>query len=154
MNKLVFSLVVCLMVASLLVPGSLQASGPQEKKIVTAAQVNGTWQYRENVFRIWALGRQRLKIEFEGAYKYKIRGEWTANLGFGEGIARIDGDTAIFKPEGIPEEEECKITMRFTGGKLIVDQEGETCGFGHNVYANGTYRRISRAKPTFGKAMP
>ena len=154
MKKLILGLVNCLTVISLLVPSPQQASGSQEKKIVTAAQVNGTWQYRDNVFRIWALGRQRLKVEFEGAYKYKIRGEWTANLGFGEGIARIEGDTAVFKPSGLGEDEECKITMRFTGGKLIVEQEGETCGFGHNVYANGTYRRISRTKPTFGKAMP
>ncbi|HET6975743.1 MAG TPA: hypothetical protein VFI24_05445 [Pyrinomonadaceae bacterium] len=150
MNKLILSLVVCLAVASLL--GSQRAEGFQ-KKIVTAAQVNGTWRYRGNIFRIWALGQQKLKIEFEGTYEYKGPMGPGANLGFGEGIAQIDGATAIFKPSGLPEDDDCKITMRFTGGKLVVDQIG-ICGFGHNVYANGSYRRTSRAKPKFGESMP
>ena len=62
------------------------------------------------------------------------------NTGEGEGIAFIEGDTAIFKPDGA--EEECRITMKFTGGKLVVTQEG-LCGFGHNVTAAGTYRKVS-----------
>ena len=45
-----------------------------------------------------------------------------ANEGEGSGIATIDGDTGIFKPEGA--EEECQITLRFTGGKLVVAQTG------------------------------
>lgn len=40
--------------------------------------------------------------------------------------------------------------MRFTEDKLIVDQEGG-CGFGHNVIASGTYRKISIGKPTLGR---
>ncbi|HSI16005.1 MAG TPA: hypothetical protein VK961_28410, partial [Chthoniobacter sp.] len=64
----------------------------------------------------------------------------------GGGIAIIEGDTAIFRPEGA--EEECKITMKFTGGKLIVKQEG-TCGFGNRVYSDGTYKKTSNKKPNF-----
>ena len=64
----------------------------------------------------------------------------TANMGEGSGIATIEGDTATFKPDGA--EDECKITMKFTGGRLVVTQEG-ICGFGHNVTADGTYRRVS-----------
>jgi hypothetical protein len=71
-----------------------------------------------------------------------------ANTGTGSAIARIEGDTAIFRPDGLNEDEECKITMRFTKGKLIVEQEG-ICGFGHNVWAAGTYRRVSKTKPKF-----
>jgi hypothetical protein len=138
--------------ASLLVSGSHQANGFQ-KKIVTAAQVNGTWQYRGSFFHIWALGQQKLKIEFEGTYQYKTPSGPMVNTGIGSGIAKIEGDTAIFRPTEIGEDEECKITMRFTRGKLIVKQEG-ICGFGHNVVAAGTYRRISRAKPKFGELTP
>jgi hypothetical protein len=62
------------------------------------------------------------------------------NTGVGEGIVFIEGDTAIFKPNGA--EAECQITMKFTGGKLFVSQEG-VCGFGLNVTAAGTYRKVN-----------
>ncbi|PYK29375.1 MAG: hypothetical protein DME57_10540, partial [Verrucomicrobia bacterium] len=70
----------------------------------------------------------------------------TANTGEGRGTARIEGDTAIFKPEGA--EDGCKITLKFAAGKLVVTQEG-ICGFGHNVSAEGTYKKVSSAKPKF-----
>ena len=114
---------------------------------VTAAQVNGTWKYRENEFKIWALGQQKLQIEFSGIYEYKTGdGERTANTGEGSAIAKIEGDTAIFKPDGA--EDECKITLNFTHGKLVVTQNG-ICGFGFNVTAEGTYKKISSGKPKF-----
>jgi hypothetical protein len=152
MRKFIFGLFLCFTATSLLVTSSYQANGFQGR-VVTAAQVNGTWQYRSNVFKVWALGQQKLKVEFEGAYEYKSPSGPTANTGSGSGIARIEGDTAIFKPSGLGEDEECKIEMRFTKGRLIVNQEG-TCGFGHNVFADGSYRKISRTKPKFGEFVP
>jgi hypothetical protein len=117
------------------------------QKDVTASQVNGTWKYRNNEFKIWALGEQKLQIEFSGVYEYKTgSGEPTANTGEGSGTARIEGDTAIFKPEGA--EDECKITLKFANGKLVVTQEG-ICGFGFNVTAAGTYKKSSSKKPKF-----
>src|SRR5437867_3322470 len=113
---------------------------------VTASQVNGTWKFKNNEFKIWALGQQRLQIEFFGTPEYKTAQGPTANDGEGSGIARIEGDTAIFKPDGA--EEECKITLKFAGGKLIVTQTG-TCGFGNHVYADGTYTKVSSKKPKF-----
>ena len=114
---------------------------------VTAAQVNGTWTCRQNEFKILALGQQKLQIEFSGVWEHKTgNGELTANTGEGSGTAKIEGDTAIFKPEGA--EDECKITLKFTGGKLVVTQEG-MCGFGFNVRADGTYKRTSAKKPKF-----
>ena len=137
MKKMLFALGLCLIVIA-----RLDAGGD-----VTAAQVNGTWKYRENEFKIWALGQQKLQIEFSGAYEYKTAGgERTANTGEGSGIAKIEGDTAAFKPDGA--EDECKITLKFSGGKLLVTQEG-SCGFGFNVRADGTYKRVSSKKPKF-----
>ena len=115
-------------------------------KSVTAAQVNGTWKTKYGEFKIWALGKQRLQIEFSGVYKYETPQGPTANEGEGSGIATIEGDTAIFKPEGA--EEECRIILKFTSGKLVVTQTG-ICGFGHNVSAAGTYKKVSAKKPTF-----
>src|SRR5437764_11299113 len=113
---------------------------------VTAAQVNGTWKLGNNEFKIWALGQQKLQIEFFGTYEYKSPHGPMANTGEGSGIARIEGDTAIFKPEGA--EDECQITLKFIGGKLIITQTG-ICGFGHNVTAEGTYKKVSTKKPKF-----
>jgi hypothetical protein len=113
---------------------------------VTAAQVNGTWTSKYGEFKIWALGHQRLQVEFSGVYEYKTPQGPTANTGEGSGIATIEGDTAIFKPEGA--EEECQITLKFTRGKLVVTQTG-ICGFGHNVAAAGTYKKVSAKKPKF-----
>ncbi len=116
------------------------------QKIVTAAQVNGTWESGSNTFKVWALGKQRLRVQFLGTYEYKTPAGWMANVGEGSGIAFIERDTAIFKPEAA--DEDCKITMKFKSGKLLVSQEGG-CDFGHNVIADGTYRRISSRKPKF-----
>ncbi len=126
----------------------VQAAPP---KIVTAAQVNGTWRRKDgSEFKILALGRQRLRVSFDGIYEYRLPdGAPTANIGFGEGVAFIEGDTATFNPIG-DEELDCKITLRFADGKLLVSQEGG-CGFGHNVTADGVYRRVSAAKPKFDR---
>jgi len=122
----------------------------QSQISVTAAQVNGTWKTKYGEFKIWALGHQRLQVEFSGVYEYKTPQGPSANTGEGSGIATIEGDTALFKPEGA-EEEECRITLKFTGGKLVVTQTG-ICGFGHNVTAAGTYKKVSAKKPKFDSA--
>lgn len=124
--------------------GPVPAKGSKE---VTAAQVNGTWSYRGNTLKVQALGNNQLRVAFDGTFEYKTPQGLMANTGEGGGIATIEGDTAIFRPEGA--EEGCKITMKFTGGKLIVTQEG-ICGFGNRVTADGTYKKTSK-KPKFGE---
>ena len=116
------------------------------KAVVTAAQVNGTWETERGEFKILAIGRQMLQVEFSGTYGYNSPQGPMANTGEGRGVASIEGDTAIFKPDGA--EEECKITMKFARGKLNVTQTG-VCGFGNRVTAEGTYKRTSTAKPKF-----
>jgi hypothetical protein len=93
------------------------------------------------------LGKQRLQVEFSGVYEYKTPHGPMANEGEGNGVATIQGDIVIFKPEGT--EDECQITLKFTDGKLIVTQTG-TCGFGHNVSAEGTYKKVSSGKQKLG----
>ena len=129
-----------------LMAGSIATTYADNDKSVTAAQVNGTWKTKGGEFKIWALGKQRLQVEFSGVYEYKTPQGPSANEGEGSGIATIEGDTAVFKPEGA--EEECRITLKFSGSKLVVTQTG-ICGFGHNVSAEGTYKKISSKKPKF-----
>jgi hypothetical protein len=121
----------------------------EAQSVVTAAQVNGTWQTKNGEFKVWALGKQMLQIEFSGTHEYKSLAGLMANTGDGHGVASIEGDTAIFKPDGA--EDECKITMKFTHGKLVVTQAG-TCGFGAGVSAEGTYMKVSTRKPKFESA--
>jgi hypothetical protein len=147
MTKLAFALLIYC--AILLLP-ALESSQTiaSAQTIVTAAQVNGTWRSKTGNLKVWALGQQKLRVEFLGTYEYDSPAGPMANTGSGSGIAFIEGVTATFKPDDA--EDECKITMKFSGGKLTVKQEGG-CGFGHNVTAEGTYRKISSRKPKFNE---
>ncbi|MFO1463265.1 MAG: hypothetical protein U1F66_05775 [bacterium] len=120
------------------------------REAVSAAEVNGTFTDRfGSTFEILALGGNRLQVRFSGLYPYKTpSGEATANLGEATGIADIQADTAVFKPEGF--EKSCTITLHFTKpGQLKASQEGDSsdCGFGMHVRADGSYRKTSSRKP-------
>lgn len=147
MKRLVLAVLLCSTVLSLLTPSPPQVNA-YAQNIVTSAQVNGTWRYKSNTLKVWALGQQKLKVEFLGTYEYKTPAGWMANTGSGNGVALIEGDTATFRPDGA--DEDCRITMKFAKGKLIVEQEGG-CGFGHNVIASGVYRKVSRGRPKFNE---
>jgi hypothetical protein len=146
MKKMILSFALCGALLPVHALESARASLPINQTIVTAAQVNGTWRNGRNEFRIWALGGQRLQVEFSGVSEFP---PGVSHVGEDSGIARIEGDTATFgpQPEGV---EECSITMRFTRGRLVVTQNGR-CGYGHNVSAEGTYRRVSASRPRFGE---
>jgi hypothetical protein len=117
----------------------------QNAKVVTAAQANGVYRFYDNEFRIFALGHNKLKVQFDGVYHTIAK---SVNMGTAAGEATIDGNVATFVPE---DAHDCKITMTFLPGKLVVKQDGEdfACGFGHNVNSTGTYRKIRGGKPKF-----
>jgi hypothetical protein len=120
-----------------------------QSNFVTAKQVNGTWKSQFGTFKILSIGQQRLQVEFSGTYVYKMaNGQPMANTGAGSGIATIERRTAKFKPAGA--EDNCSITMNFVGSQLQVEQVSN-CGFGMNVSAAGTYRKVSDSKPQFDK---
>jgi len=117
----------------------------QTPKVVTAAQANGLYRYYQSEFRILALGHNKLKVQFDGVYPTLAK---SVNLGYAMGEATIEGNVATFIP---PDTQGCKITMTFLPGKIVVKQDGSDadCGFGHNVNATGTYRKIRGGKPRF-----
>ena len=114
------------------------------RKVVPAAQINGTYRSHENEFRILALGHQKLKVQFNGQWMTRYH---YPNLGEAIGEAAIEGNVATF----VPPNTKCKITLTFLTNRVEVEQEGtdSDCGFGRNVMATGTYRRIKGGKPTF-----
>jgi hypothetical protein len=131
---------------------------PAGRKAVSGAEVTGTFRsYFRGKFKgsyneilIQALGGNKLKIKMDLVYPYQVNGEMTANLGTASGEAVIQGDTAVFTP-GDAADALCKITLKFSRpGTLIVTTENNiNCSFGHNVSADGTYKKTSGARPKF-----
>jgi hypothetical protein len=133
-------------IATLVLIAAPVASGQTTRGAVTAAQINGVYQSGRNDFRVLALGHHKLKVQFNG--EWMTRGGYP-NIGEAIGEATIDGNVATFIPG---ETTKCKITMTFLPhNKMVVRQEGfdAGCGFGHNVMATGTYRRVKAGKPRF-----
>jgi len=71
-----------------------------------------------------------------------------ANVGESHGEATIENNVATFRPV---DTEGCTITLRFLpGNKIKVSQDNMlNCGWGFNVSADGTYRKIRGSKPKF-----
>jgi hypothetical protein len=119
---------------------------PIKHAVVTAAQVNGVYRSYDNEFRILALGKGKLKVQFDGVYHTISK---SVNTGYASGEAIIDGNIATLE---LPEFGACEINLVFLPrNRLKVIQEGDSpdCGFGHNVRADGTYRKIRAGKPKF-----
>ncbi len=131
-----------------------------QRKAVSGAEVTGTFRMNftgkfkgnSNNIKIAALGGGKLQVSMDLVYPYEYKkGEMSANMGNADGTATINGDTATFKPDGT---ETCTITIKFLKlGVIKVTEDGGTdgCGFGHNVYSDGTYKKISSKKPNFDR---
>lgn len=140
--KRIITLIACLTAWLVLTPGALA----QKKEIVTAAQANGVYSSYDNEIRILALGKNKLKVQFDGVYHTISK---SVNTGSASGEAIIDGNVAVWD---LPEFGRCKINIVFLrNNRIKVFQEGDSpdCGFGHNVRADGTYRKIRGGKPKF-----
>ena len=148
--KKVFLVLLCLAAFDLSTnaqdPVVTNPSGPRPtRRAVTADQINGLYRYRDSEIRILALGHHKLKVQFN--LEWMTRGGYP-NLGEAMGEATIEGNVATFIPGDTTK---CKITMTFLTNRMEVNQEGTDvdCGFGHNVRAGGTYRRIKGGRPRF-----
>jgi hypothetical protein len=137
---------------ALLVPAFFAPTATAGERSVTDAEATGTYRDAKgnSEIRILALGHGKLKVQLALIYEYQSDAGPMANLGDASGEATIENDIAVFVPERVAD---CKITMTFLpNGKLKVEQQGEQCGFGHNVRAEGTFRKISDRKPKFDDA--
>ncbi len=144
--------------ASLIFLFSATSAFAQNRAAVGAAEVNGTFRSyftgkfkgNYNEIKILALGKGKLRVAFELTYPhFDGTGAMSANIGAAEGIAEIVGDTAVYSSD---EYGQCTITIKFVkSGAITVTQDGAdgACGFGHNVSADGAYKKSSGAKPKF-----
>ncbi len=150
-----FLVIATLVFCSIVLSGA--AFGQKARPSVPASEVNGTFRMNftgkykgsSNEIRIWALGRGKLRIGMDLLYPYIVNGELSANIGELDGDATIHGDIAVYESS---EFGKCRISIKFLRPNTIkISQEGSDadCGFGHNVTADGTYRKVSSKKPTF-----
>lgn len=125
-----------------------------QRKAVSGAEVTGTFSTggeAANEVKILALGKGKLKVEFSLIYVRTLdNGEEMAYTGEPGGIADIVGDEAFLN---LGEDDRvCKIKIHFVEpGKIEVSENGDCVGIvgGMNVTSEGTYKKISNAKPTF-----
>ena len=134
--------------ASLLFSLVLCASAYAQGKVVTAAQANGTYRSGSNEIKVLALGHNKLRIQMDLTFEYKNSYGPMANVGESHGEATIENNVATFRPV---DTEGCTITIRFLpGNKIKVSEDNMlNCGWGFNVSADGTYRKIRGGKPKF-----
>jgi hypothetical protein len=144
MRKTWEALALCLAVAAI-----VTARGESDKS-VAAAQIDGTWATPAGEFKIWALDRHRLRVEFSVAAEHKGEAGPMANVGDGHGVAKMQGNTAIFRPDGTGAD--CRITLKFKRHNLVVTQTNR-CDFGKYANVGGTYKKVSTSKPVFRFAL-
>src|SRR4029450_7224396 len=128
---------------ALLVPAFSAPTAPAGERSVTAVEATGTYRDAKSnsEIRIVALGQGKLKVQLALVYEFKSAEGPMANLGDASGEAPLENATAVVGPKDAGD---CNITMTFLpNGKLKVEQQGEECGFGHNVRAEGTFRKVS-----------
>ncbi len=119
---------------------------PLPEPVITADQVSGVYRDGGSELRLFALGPDKLKIEFPidsmiGG-PYATNGRDLPNPGDAVGEAKIEGNVARYVTG---DTKKCTITLTFLTNRLEVTKEGSDadCGFRHHVVvAAGTYRRV------------
>lgn len=148
MRKILLLFAICLLSCQLASARTVSRSRSLRQVPQKTRRLTGTYRNRWSEFKIQALGVNRLHVQFNGTYPYKVNGQMTANTGTADGVATLKYNVATFAPA---DTQGCTITLTFTGQKLIVTQAGSDadCGFGHNVTADGTYTKRSSRPPKF-----
>jgi hypothetical protein len=103
--------------------------------------LTGTWALAadpDSTIEIRESPPGKLRFAVHALWKGANWKEYGPNIGEISGTADLHDGKAVFKDA----EAECNLKMTFSGSKLEVVQDG-SCGFGHNVFANGTYKRTS-----------
>lgn len=110
-------------------------------RIITATEATGTYRDGKSEIKLLSTGPGTLKVDMKIVQPL--------DDGSASGEATIKGDVATFVP---PDTEGCAITMTFLAdGSLKVESNARPvdCGFGRKAPPDGTYRKVSSAKPKF-----
>ena len=133
---------------------SVSVQAQKGRTSVSTAEVTGTFRmnfggkFRRTYdeIKIASIGRGKLRVSMDLLFPHVVNGEMSPNLGSLDDTFSIKGDTASYTTG------QCTLTIKFVRpGTINVTQQGmdSDCGFGHNVMADGTYRKVSSRKPKF-----
>lgn len=120
-------------------PFSLEVGVTGKPKAVEVRGVTGTYvREDDSSIEVVELPNGKVKFALLAFWKGARWEEYGPNLGEAHGEVPLVKGVAVYDEK----EEECRLTMRFSSGKVEIEQEG-SCLFGHNVTADGSYRRTS-----------
>jgi hypothetical protein len=122
------------------------------KKRVQIVGVTGTYKYVLNTVEVLELPDHRVRISFSGFWPNDHKRVETRNVGNFDETVPLKGRTAVVKPRY--GDKDCAITLEFRAGKVTITEEGYHCGFGFNVEADGTYRKVSSKPPDLPTVEP
>jgi hypothetical protein len=122
------------------------------RKPVQTANVTGTYKYVLNTVDVLELPDHRVRVSFSGFWPNDHRRVETRNVGTFDETVPLKGRTAVVKPKYGGDD--CAITLEFRANRVIVVQGGYRCGFGFNVEADGTYRKVSSKPPDLPTVEP
>src|SRR5690349_6820587 len=137
------------------IQSAAQNARASSKKRLTASPANvaGTYKDVSSTFEIAEAADHQVSMDFTGFWpnsrpsQMKKYGVETLNVGGFQQTVPLRNGVAIVKLEFT--DDPCVITIRFLRNRLKVTQEGGSndCGFGFNVYADGTYLKARRRAP-------
>ena len=137
-----------LLAFTLLLVGFSHADGFANQKVrkpVQTTSITGTYKYILNTLEVLELPDHKVRISFAGVWPNSRRRAETRNVGTFDETVPLKGRIAVVKPKY--GNGECAITLEFKANKVIVTQEGYSCGFGFNVEADGSYAKVSSKPP-------
>jgi hypothetical protein len=156
MSKKIFALLLGIVFLSINISNTFA-----QRASVSGKEVTGTFRYEfkgkykgsSSEILIQALGGGKVKLGFDLIYPYTMsNGELMANVGQSVVEAKIEGDKAVYFSN--ENDGKCEITIHFVKPGIIKvrqEQDGAGCGFGMNVSAQGTYKKVKSTKPDFSK---
>ena len=133
--------------ALLLFASSICAAQAQKVRPVTVKNVTGHYRLTKDEFR------NRLDVQqvTGGKIKFYLLALWVSynnpdNVHNGE----LNGVVALQKGIALYDRDDCKLKFEFLSNRVRITQlNDEGCGFGANVTAAGTYRKLDSKNPKF-----
>lgn len=154
-NKLILAFLLSVTFFTLNSDSFAQRASVSGKEVTGTFRLAFTGKYKgsSSDILIQALGGGKIKLGFDLIYPYTMsNGDLMANVGQSVVEGKITGDKAVYTSN--ENDEKCEISIHFVKPgiiKVTQEQEGAGCGFGMNVTARGTYKKVSSAKPDFSK---
>jgi len=133
--------------ALLLFGSSICAAQAQKLRAVTVKNVTGHYRLTKDEFR----NRLDLQQVTGGKIKFYLVALWVShynpdNIHNGE----LNGVLALQNGIAVYDQDACKLKFEFFSNRVRVTQlNDEGCGFGANVTAAGTYRKLDSKQPKF-----